>query len=64
VFPTSGAGLSYWVFRIEGGQVWWLLGQDRVVSTEGPLEQGAEQHETRTHGNVRRAMYLAHHRRR
>ena len=26
--------------RIEGGQVWWLLGEDRVVSTESPLEQG------------------------
>jgi hypothetical protein len=24
----------------EGGQVWWLLGEDRVVSTESLLEQG------------------------
>ena len=40
VSPTSGVGLSHWVFRIEGGQVWWLLGEDRRVSTESLLEQG------------------------
>jgi len=40
VCPTSGVVLSDWVFRIEGGQVWPVLGQDRLVSTESPLEQG------------------------
>ena len=39
---TSGTALmaTDTVFRIEGGQVWWLLGEDRVVSTERLLEQG------------------------